>query len=102
MVCAGCKRFLRSVLPKAAAVVAVIGIGATSAFADDDGHHGRHERHEHHGRGHDRHHSRPYVVATPGYVYAPPPAVVYAPPPVVYAPPLAPSGINFIFPVHIH
>jgi hypothetical protein len=98
------KRFLQNFPMKAVLVAAagVIAIGiSASAFADDDGHHDRRGRHEHHRHDHRDHHSRPYIIATPGYGYAPPP-VVYAPPPVVYAPPPPPAGINFVFPIRIH
>ncbi len=67
--------------------VAVVGITAIPARADDDDWR-RHERIER-----ERHHRRPVHVA-------PAPAYVYAPPPVVYAPP-PPTGINLIFPLNI-
>jgi hypothetical protein len=86
-----------------AAAMALVGVSAGTAAADDD-----HWRHGDHGRHEGWHHHHPgaVIVAPSPYVYAPPPTVVYAPPPtVVYAPPpvvaAPPAGVNVVLPIRI-
>jgi len=82
----------------ALAFIGLISVAASPAYADP-----RWDR----GRGHDRGWHRHEVYAHrywhgPHYVEEEP-RVVYAPPVVYEAPPIEePSGINLVFPIHIH
>lgn len=101
-------RRLGQVILSVYATLAIIGITAAPAHADDGWRHRewrRHEWREHEWREHawrrgyyPGYYPAPY--AAPGYAY-PAPGYVYAPPPpVVYAPVPAP-GINVVVPLQI-